>query len=282
MSTGTPNEPAIHPDLTLDEYNDYESVVEDTQTEGYEWAERDAGKLERMAIWDVVTGVRPRPNFSNCQTGVAAVHELVRCIHPPCGLHLDSAVQYWESIHGGYFDSPFLVEAFFRGAFWAIDERVQLGALDSARRWVEQRYSSNRLEPVRQFVEQYGDTWQDNPPPGCNSVFDTALYMAGRSDSVRPGFAESAYSREFGVRNEFASDTEEYARRLIRAVVARLRYQHPPSGGDRFHGEALPRSESGSPLSERRFRGIRLGRRQRQAEGESDSGPRPRDEQSDG
>lgn len=213
---------------------------------GWLWVAYRAGGIEKTNLFDVVRGAKSAPNFPECRDVDHAIQECVRVILPPAAFSLDSAKEYWhlitreEPYHPTSIDTQPYVDAFFQGALQCVRSLVHANAQAEARRWLARYARPEDLEHLERFVEQYGDTWEERFPDGCSSVFEVALYMAGRDLSQDEGHFEDDEGepmpadpvRDYGIAFaliSFSMDTVEFATFFVREVVAQFRRQQSRS-----------------------------------------------------
>lgn len=223
MSTGTPHSEGQYPDPEVNVVRATRGPqsMNDIDAAAQGWIANRAGFIELSHLWAVASLAQPWPSFSTCANADESIREFVRAVHPPSGLHADSAKAYWDLMTEGYITSQAVVVWFFASVCNVVEELVSGIAYDLAAQWVGQRQQQSELEPVLRFVEQFGEQFydtQDVYPEGCTSYFEAALLMAGRLDSTRSEDAVTAFQREFNAYLSYGK-TEAFARHLIDLII---------------------------------------------------------------
>ena len=72
------------------------------------------------------------------------------------------------------------VAGFFDSVYDTIDGEIEHDAFTAAEEWLQSTASPQELEHAAEFTERHGDTWAEEFPNGCTSVYEVALYMMGR------------------------------------------------------------------------------------------------------
>jgi len=164
-----------------------------------------------------------------------AILEITRILMPPCALHLDSARAYWELVLGsGYEDLvnsvPFIA-TFLEGAISAARARVRRDATMAVDMWLFDSESPELLENVEAFVRDYGSTWENSYPDGCNDAFDVCHFMG---TGEPPYYLEDTINGEEGlpidglmidfyedvhINHHWAKGHEHFGREFIRCIV---------------------------------------------------------------